>query len=287
MIEEASSWPDQETGGMMFGQISLIDSSLEIKISKTHIPLNDFCERSSAYFEINPEYAKKVVEKERLQYLGNWHKHLGYGGPSQGDIRQIKDFFDFNPHLNTVVTFILDFYSNDDYEPLIEVYKRLESRNDQDNRNFETFRIPRNNISFFKTRGITKEKIDIIKNELVSIDEFNLSLEEINELEGHTVNERIISFPFQFIIENSKRKKNQLELLILMSFPPNFPEGDIFIYVSSKDLSRNITFEKHPAGILADDDLIKPFLLSLQASLEDEVPVLLKEPLWKVMDSTK
>ncbi|MFX0087309.1 MAG: Mov34/MPN/PAD-1 family protein [Candidatus Hodarchaeota archaeon] len=287
MLEEAELWPGKETGGIMFGHLSIIDSSLEIEIQKTHIPLNDFCLRNSAYFEIDPDYAKEVVGKERLQYLGNWHKHLGYGGPSQGDIRQIKDFFIFNPHLNTVVTFILNFYSNNNYEVIIEVYERLEAHNDQKSCDFKTFRVPQSNISFFKKKEMTKEKIDNIKNELVNIPEFNLSLEDINDLEGHTAHEKIISFPFRFVIKNSKERKKTLELLILISFPPNFPEGDIFIDVSSKDLSRNFTFEKHPAGILEEDDLVQPFLLSLKSSLEEEVPILLKKPLWKVMDSSK
>jgi len=71
-----------------------------------------------------------------------------------------------------------------------------------------------------------------------------------------------------------------------MSFPPEFPDGEIFIDISSQDLSRNITFEKHPAGILNDSDLIQPFLLSLKASLDNDVVSLLQKPLWKVMQSS-
>jgi len=285
MLEEALLWPDKETGGMMFGQISLLEISREITILKTHIPQDDFCTRKRSFFGIDPDYAKKIVDAERLQYLGNWHKHLGYGGPSQGDLRQIDDFFNFNHHLNTIITFILDFYSEDEYQPIIEVYKRLDSNNEGKEKTYDTYRVPKENISFIKPKGLTKKTISLLKKELVEIKDYNLTLEQINDYEGHILNEKIVSFPYQFEIEASG-KKQILNLSILMSFPPEFPDGEIFIDISSQDLSRNITFEKHPAGILNDSDLIQPFLLSLKASLDNDVVSLLQKPLWKVMQSS-
>ncbi len=102
MLEEVAIWHGKETGGMMFGTISELATNLKIKISKTVIPTDEYCSRKRAFFEIDPSHAKKMVENEKLLYIGNWHKHLGYGGPSQGDLRQIEDFFTFNPHLNIV-----------------------------------------------------------------------------------------------------------------------------------------------------------------------------------------
>ncbi|MFX0183118.1 MAG: hypothetical protein ACFE95_08570 [Candidatus Hodarchaeota archaeon] len=292
MIKETSLWPGKETGGMMFGRFSEIESNLEIKILKTIIPEDEYCSRKRTYFEIDPDYAKKIVEIETLLYLGNWHCHLGYGGPSQGDLRQIEDFFKVNPHLNTILSFIIDFYTEEDYELIIEVYKRLEYNFNQHPWSFETSRVPQDNITFFTEeeifsvvkKGISKEKIDIIKKELLKINDFRFSIEEIDDFAGQTPEEKIISFPFQFTIKTSG-KKETINLLILISFPPEFPDGKVFIDLSSQDLSKNITFEKHPADILNDPDLIQPFLLSLKASLEDEVPSLLKKPLWEIMRS--
>ncbi len=71
MIKETSLWPGKETGGLLFGKMSEIDSGLEITILKTNIPTEEYCTRKSAYFEIIPDYAKKIVEKEKLSYLGN------------------------------------------------------------------------------------------------------------------------------------------------------------------------------------------------------------------------
>jgi hypothetical protein len=290
MLKETSLWSGKETGGMMFGEISRIESNLEIQILKTIIPEDDFCVRKSAYFEIDPEFAKKVVENEKNLYLGNWHCHLGYGGPSKGDLKQIEDFFDVNPHLNIILTFIIDFSSEEDYELIIEVYKRLDHSFNQQSKSFEIYRVPQDNITFFKEKlkvieprkGISKEKLNIIKKELVKIHDSKFSINEVKDFTGQTPDEIIISFPYQFSID-TLGKKEVIGLLILISFPPDFPDGQIFIDLSSQDLSKNITFEKHPADILNEPDLIEPFLLSLKASLEDEIPSLLKKPLWEIM----
>jgi hypothetical protein len=294
MIKETSLWPGKETGGMLFGKISEIDLGYEITILKTNIPTEEYCTRKSAYFEISPDYAKKIVEKEKLSYLGNWHRHLGYGGPSPGDLRQIEEYFDINPHLKSVITFILDFPTDEDYDLIIEFYSRIRNHFDQKEKTFETYRIPQSNITFLEehkqlsetNKGISEEQIRTIKKALVDINDLTLSIEDIDDFEGQTPNEKIISFPFQFKIETSGRFIN-IDLLILISFPPNFPEGKIFIDISSQDMSKNITFEKYPADMLNDNELIHPFLLSLKASLEEDVPSLLKQPLWKVMQASK
>jgi hypothetical protein len=293
MLEEAAIWHGKETGGMMFGTISEIAPNLKIKISKTIVPTDEYCSRKSAFFEIDPLYAKTIVENEKLPYIGNWHKHLGYGGPSYGDLRQIEDFFTSNPHLNIVLTFIIDNHSQNEYEVIIEVYRRRETDLEETEDKFDTYRVLQKNISFFPVdvtslepeMGISEEKILKIKKELIAINDYKFSIDEIDVLAGQTQNEKLISFPQSFVIHPDE-DQIILDLLILISFPPNFPEGEIFIDISSKDLSKNITFEKHSAKML-EDDLIQPFLISLKASLEMDVPNLLLEPLWKVMRSTK
>ena len=287
MINEAAIWPDKETGGMMFGKISKNELNLNIEILRNYIPPDDNCIRKRSYFEIDPLYAKKVLDSEQLLYLGNWHKHLSYGGPSHGDHLQIAEFFENNPHLDTVVTFIIDFHSSIDYTPIIEVYIRPEANTEEISQGFLTFRVPNENISFSlkedilptRIKGIPKEKIDIIKSELIIISEGKLNLQDIDTFPGQTIDEKILSFPFQFKLKDEE----EIELVVLISFPPEFPEGKIFIDIASKDMSKNITFDTHPAETLNDEELIGPFLTLLKAKLEDDVPLLLQKPLWKVM----
>jgi len=90
MLDETTKQNEIETGGMMFGRISEADSQIKIEILRIYIPPDDSCIRKRSFFEIDPAYAKKVLASEEFLYLGNWHKHLGYGGPSSGDHQQIR-----------------------------------------------------------------------------------------------------------------------------------------------------------------------------------------------------
>ena len=290
MINEASKWPDLETGGMLFGKITESENSLNVAINKTFIPPDDYCIRKSSYYEIDPNYAKEILENEQSLYLGNWHKHLGYGGPSSGDHRQIEDFFLNNPHLNVIVTCILDFLSKDNHELIIEVYRRLDTDSTTNEGSFQTFRVLSEDISFFnddhpqfdQVSGIASERIDKIKQALIEIYGFSFTLNDIDDFPGPTNNERIISFPFHANIENSNTQE-EINLRILISIPPEFPNGKLYIDLSSEDMSKNITIDKHDADVLNNEELILPFLELLKVNLEDEVQSLLKQPLWKVL----
>lgn len=293
MIEDVAKWPGKETGGMMFGKIKQKESGLEIRVEKTYIPPEEECIRNNTYFEINPEYARLILDSEKLLYLGNWHKHLGYGGPSHGDHRQVEEFFTINPHKNIVVSVIVDSFTEDNHELIVEVYRRNENIGEEVGNSFQILRIPKENIFYFSDDnnkseevGITKEQISIIKQELVKVYDSNFAIEDVLQFTGSTSDELILSFPFQFTMELEGNRKT-LDLIILISFPPNFPEGQIYIDISSQDLSRKFTIEKHPANVLYEQELIQPFLQLLKATLEEKIPQVMKEPLWKVMGELK
>ncbi|MHA2289899.1 MAG: hypothetical protein ACXABG_14030 [Promethearchaeota archaeon] len=296
MANEGLLWPQIETGGMLFGNLIEEDNNLIIEILKTYIPSDENCIRKSAYFEIDPDYAKTILAQEDLQYLGNWHKHPGYGGPSHGDHGQIYDFFINNPHLDTVLTFIINFYSEKDYEPIIEVYFRRNESNSENNL-FVTRGISQKNLEFInddlmedgpliKEKGIPLNILTGIKTELLRLFDHLTSLNDIKEFPGQLPNEKVLSFPYPFEIKTINQLK-KFNLLILMSFPPEFPKGKIYFDISSEDMSKNITFKTHPAETLNDDELIQPFLLLLKSDIEDDIPLLLEKPLWQVMQEKK
>jgi hypothetical protein len=273
---------------MLFGSIIEEGKNLVIKIQRTYIPANEDCTREAAYFEINPDYAKMILSQESLKYLGNWHKHPGYGGPSQGDRRQIHGFFENNPHLDFVLTFILNFHSDAFIEPIIEVYLRTEE-DVESNRSFLTLYIPQSNLSFIpseiyehkpviQAKGIPNALISRIKQELVNLFDHLSTIEEIQEFPGQTPDEKVISFPYKVSIQQEK-----VNILILISFPPEFPDGKIYFDISSEDMSKDITFKTHPAETLTDLNLVGPFLEVLKSDLEHEVPELLEQPLWKII----
>ena len=127
------------------------------------------------------------MDTEKLLYLGNWHKHLGYGGPSYGDHLQIGEFFTLNPHKNTVVSLIIDLPTENNHTVVVEVYRREGNLEEGTENSFQTFRIPESNISYYSNNiiseeemGINKEQMSLIKRELVQVFKSKFTIEDID-----------------------------------------------------------------------------------------------------------
>ena len=111
IVEESNRHKNVETGGLLFGQII---GEYIIILKSIHFSTN--AKRTQLYFEMDEDFAiniTKQMEKNNLAYLGNWHKHLGYGGPSNGDDKQAELFLIQNNHKQNYLSLIIDFYNND------------------------------------------------------------------------------------------------------------------------------------------------------------------------------
>lgn len=111
IVEESNIHENVETGGLLFGKI-IGEYIIILKI--IHSSTN--AKRTQVYFEMDEDFAiniTKQMEKNNLAYLGNWHKHLGYGGPSNGDDKQAELFLIQNSHKRNYLSLIIDFYNND------------------------------------------------------------------------------------------------------------------------------------------------------------------------------
>ena len=111
IVEESNRHENVETGGLLFGK--LIGEYIII-LKLIHFSTN--ARRTQVYFEMDEDFAiniTKQLEKSNLAYLGNWHKHLGYGGPSNGDDKQAELFLLQNGHKRNYLSLIIDFYNND------------------------------------------------------------------------------------------------------------------------------------------------------------------------------
>ncbi len=121
--------------------------------------------RTQVRFEMDEDIAiteTKKMEKVRLEnYLGNWHKHLGYGGPSYGDDKQAKIFLIRNLHKRSYLSLILDSYGNGRNELIATVYyfdnskfKKKEIRNKKILSIYELDEVPKdkqfNTVEFMK-----------------------------------------------------------------------------------------------------------------------------------------
>jgi hypothetical protein len=211
IVEEAMKWPGKETGGMLFGTIENTEDKQTISISKVVIPPEETAIRKSSYFEIDPEYSREILDQETALYLGNWHKHLGFGGPSQGDKAQIGDFFQNNPHRNTILTLIIDCLSEEEYNFILEVYRGNEiSEHDSDSPSFKVITFRENNsifesvntsisINSISEKGISEALITRLKQELVEVYNSVNSVEDVYLLDGVHPAEKIVSFPYRFL----------------------------------------------------------------------------------------
>jgi len=111
IVDESNRHENVETGGLLFGKF--IEEYIII-LKLIHFSTN--AKRTQVYFEMDEDFAiniTKLMEKNNLAYLGNWHKHLGYGGPSNGDDKQAELFLIQNSHKRNYLSLIIDFYNND------------------------------------------------------------------------------------------------------------------------------------------------------------------------------
>ena len=111
IVDESNRHENVETGGLLFGKF--IEEYIII-LKLIHFSTN--AKRTQVYFEMDEDFAiniTKQMEKNNLAYLGNWHKHLGYGGPSNGDDKQAELFLIQNSHKRNYLSLIIDFYNND------------------------------------------------------------------------------------------------------------------------------------------------------------------------------
>src|SRR5688500_6182753 len=111
IVKESNRHESVETGGLLFGKI-IGEYIIILKI--IHSSTN--AKRTQVYFEMDEDFAiniTKQMEKNNLAYLGNWHKHLGYGGPSIGYDKQAELFLIQNSHKRNYLSLIIDFYNND------------------------------------------------------------------------------------------------------------------------------------------------------------------------------
>jgi proteasome lid subunit RPN8/RPN11 len=119
ILEDSNKYEQVETGGLLFGKT--IDKYIII-LKVVNLPN---ATRTQVHFEMDEDIAiseTKKMEKVGLEYIGNWHKHLGYGGPSYGDDKQAKIFLIRNLHKRSYLSLILDSYGNGRNELIATVY---------------------------------------------------------------------------------------------------------------------------------------------------------------------
>lgn len=131
MKTHAAKRPSTEVGGMLFGKFEENEEGVLVGLRVERV-INVPPEHGinqSTYFEINDDFMSDVIDEytPQYEYLGNWHSHLGYGGPSSGDYDQVRKFFEQNDHRQYLIAIIEDRDGNTrnpSYNQHFEIYRR-------------------------------------------------------------------------------------------------------------------------------------------------------------------
>lgn len=130
MEERAAERPKTEVGGMLFGELKKEGGEVVgVHVERVVNVPDDQGVHEATYFSINDTFMNEVVDDyiPPYTYLGNWHSHLGYGGPSSGDHKQVTKFFKENPSRDYLIAIIQDRdggITDPDYNTYIELYER-------------------------------------------------------------------------------------------------------------------------------------------------------------------
>jgi len=213
IVEESNRHKNVETGGLLFGKII---GEYIIILKSIHFSTN--AKRTQLYFEMDEDFAiniTKQMEKNNLAYLGNWHKHLGYGGPSNGDDKQAELFLIQNNHKQNYLSLIIDFYNND-YNLIATNY--YFDKDEFQKKEIQVQRI----INKQELKKIFKEKSVNIKN---FIDNLSKNLEDhTGKTFIHSQSNKLQSYKLFYEeiydLQNSESKaKNKIVYSVFIKFP--------------------------------------------------------------------
>lgn len=335
MQETAASAPRKEIGGMLFGSIDDEGDVPNVRVEQVvHLPPEGYS-HSSTHFEIDPKYSNHVVDKysSKRKYLGNWHSHLGYGGPSSGDHQQVTDFFHSNDFREYLVSIIMDREKkvrSASYQPIVEIYRNRGSGS------YDTWRVDQNDLLLIGDSGSEDavEQVGTITESSAELDSGDESLEaQIEDLDlendlqtsiielvdlmslridlesdlskglayvyegSGSVDTAVVALPVKyrlqqdpdniadFIVDFWENLTGESEIVfpayVTVSVPYSCPEGDIYIDLATRDLTKQLTIKTIESSTLIND---KEMLLNtLEYAVESHIPKLLRAPLISVL----
>lgn len=134
MEDRAAERPRTEVGGMLFGTFEKDDGEVvDVRVERVVNVPDDQGVHQATYFSIDDSFMSDVVDEyiPPYTYLGNWHSHLGYGGPSSGDHKQVSKFFEENPERDYLIAVIQDRdggIRDPEYDTYIELYERKRAK---------------------------------------------------------------------------------------------------------------------------------------------------------------
>ena len=335
MEQTASSAPRQEIGGMLFGSIDDSENEPRVNVEQVvHLPPEGYS-NSSSHFEIDPTYSSYVVDEysSDRKYLGNWHSHLGYGGPSSGDHQQVADFFGNNDFRDYLISIIMDRQtkiSSPSYSPIAEVYRNKQGKS------YDTWRVNREDLVLLensdfdnaveridrisdgtsgfddsqdslktKVRGLgLKEDLEDAVLELVDLMSLRIDIDsDLSKGLAYTnsgsgsVDTAVLAVPIRYSIkqdpnnitdrikglweDDNGRSGDVFAAFLTVEAPYSCPEGDIYIDLATRDLTKQLTVKTISSSTLVGDK--EELITTLKYTIETHIPELLQKPLITVL----
>ena len=248
-IKIAKTSEGTEIAGLLFGIEDNHNNPIVFKIvtPKTN------SKKTATSCILDRDYANTItreLEFNGLYHLGNWHKHLGYGGPSNGDDKEAKHYLEINHHKSKVHALIVDIQGFE-FDIYIVSYVK----------NNDIIYKKQLNLTLISTKKLKKLAIKYLS----TIDPIRKITEHLEGLLNREclilnrsiTNEFLIQIPInldkqeKFIKEisgsNIKTEKEEGQLFIYISIPNyiNYfadKQEKIFIGIASKDYSIDISF---------------------------------------------
>lgn len=343
MKERAAERPKTEVGGMLFGEFEKEDGEVtDIRVERVVNVPDDKGVHQATYFSIHDNFMSRVVDEyiPPYTYLGNWHSHLGYGGPSSGDHKQVTKFFEENPTRNHLIAVIQDRAGGirePNYNTYIELYERKhEGSIDYRIHNVDEVETiehpPKRSADHEENEGADKRNLqDRIEEDLTKLDiDENLSsdlydlvsqlaneVDHVNkegigtayqnpgnepeiillvpiELElktqdtqpeskiGQAVDEVSRSLPLAPTspTENSQVRES-FSAFLSISIPGNYPDGDIYVDIKSRDQTVQATFTQSSSAELSASP--QEFCRQIQTMLENEIDEFLAQSVGQLL----
>lgn len=329
MESRAAERPKTEVGGMLFGAFEKEDGKVvNVQVERVVNVPDDQGIHQSAYFSIDDGFMNEVVDEyiPPYTYLGNWHSHLGYGGPSSGDHKQVTKFFKQNPDRDYLIAVIQDRDGSPrdpSYDTYIELYERKHDG---------SFEYTIHSVTGIKTIEHPPERtvdedaksesddglLDRVKSDLNSLelneglssDVLDLSTEIINQVDQVDENgvgtvyqnpgedpETILLLPVEIRLESQEDEAGSkieqakdeitktlsltaghsvddseptglLSAFLSISIPGEYPEGEIFVDVKSRDQTFQATVMQESSTKLSASP--REFRNQLQTMLETD-----------------
>lgn len=259
IIDNVKLYKDGETGGPLFGKEDNQGNPIVFKVIN---PITE-CKRTATSFILDLEYVTKITrtsEENGLEYLGTWHKHLGYGAHSHGDDNEAKHYLEKNRHKRKVISLVVDIQGSN-YDLYVASYE------------YKNGHIIKKVLNLVIIS--TKELKNLALKYLSSLNVVRAILDQLEKvlntkcllLNRQITKEYLVQIPLSYNIQKESLDKNDIQSTTTTTIVSVKKEIQFFVYLSIPICSSSIVLDKQEKiliGIASKDYSLDISICSFQ-----------------------